>query len=76
VSNYQNPHDEDIPRFEPWLRVMTAAFVPAIATLYLPGSFLVPLAALATILFGAGLFMLRRQSIHRASRRALEGAKS
>jgi hypothetical protein len=28
MSNYQNPHDDDIPRFERWLGVTASAVGP------------------------------------------------
>lgn len=52
-------HD-DVPRYEPWLGVMSASFVTVIAALFLP-SLLVPLLVLTAILFVTSLVMLRRQ---------------
>jgi hypothetical protein len=69
VSNYENPHDIDDPRYEPWLGVMTSAFVPLIISLYSPSRYIVPLIAITVVLFAAGLIMLRRQTIRRARER-------
>jgi uncharacterized membrane protein YfcA len=66
MSNYENHHADDVPRFEPWLGVMLSAFAPAIVVLYLPPTYLVPLVTITAILFAAGLFMLRRQTLRRA----------
>jgi hypothetical protein len=68
MSTYENDNDDDMPRFEPWLRVMTSAFVPGIGILYLP-QYLVPLVAIAAVLYVAGLVMLRRQTLRRARQR-------
>lgn len=57
--------NQDIPRFEPWLGVMGASFVPAAASVFLPTSFLIPLIVFTALLFGASLVMLWRQSIRR-----------
>lgn len=65
MSNYENSHDDDMPRFEPWLGVMAGAFIPAIAASYLPPSFLSALVGIAIALFAAGLVMLRRQTSRR-----------
>jgi hypothetical protein len=66
VSNYENSHDDDNPRYEPWLGVMASAFVPVTAALYLPPSYLTALIGIAAALFAAGLVMLRRQTSRRA----------
>jgi hypothetical protein len=62
MSQYQNPHDEDIPRYEPWLGVMAASFVPVTVLLFLHGRFAGPLISASVILFVASLVMLRRQT--------------
>jgi hypothetical protein len=62
MSEYENAND-DIPRFEPWLGVMSSAVVPALLTVYVPSRFLVPLIAVTVGLFAAGLVMLRRQQV-------------
>jgi hypothetical protein len=74
MSQYQNPHDEDIPRYEPWLGVMGASFVPVTVLLFLHGRFAGPLISASAILFVASLVMLRRQSIRRQGQ--IEGAAS
>ena len=66
MSEYEKSH-EDIPRFEPWLGVMAAAFVPAVGTLYLPSHYLPPLIVVTVALFIAGLAMLRRQTNQKRS---------
>jgi len=66
MSNYQNPHDDDIPRFEPWLGVTASAVGPVIVALYLPSIYVIPLIAVSVVLFAAGLIMLRRQTLRRA----------
>ena len=62
-------HDEDVPRFEPWLGVMLTSVVPVAATMYLPGRFLMPLLTLTAALFAAGLVMLRIQTKRRRRER-------
>ena len=74
MSQYQNPHDEDIPRYEPWLGVMASSFIPVTIVLYLGGRFLVPLISASALLFAASLVMLRRQNIRQ--RTELESAAS
>ena len=70
MSEYQASHDEDIPRFEPWLGVLFASLVPVIAALFVPHSFAVPLIATTVLLFVAGLVMLRLQSRRRTREQA------
>lgn len=70
MSNYENPHDDDIPRFEPWLGVSASALGPVIVALFLPSIYVIPLIAVAAGLFAAGLVMLRRQTIRRAPERS------
>ena len=36
MSNYQNPHDDNTPRFEPWLGAIATSFLPWGAAFYLP----------------------------------------
>jgi len=62
MSNHETLNS-DVPRFEPWLGVMGSSFVPAAASVFVPSTFLVPLIILTTLLFGASLAMLWRQSI-------------
>jgi uncharacterized membrane protein YfcA len=69
MSNYENHHADDVPRFESWLVVMASSFVPATVALYLPPKYLVPLVTMTAVLFAAGLFMLRRQTLRRARER-------
>lgn len=68
----RDSYDEDIPRFEPWLAVMSSSFVPIAIALYLEGRFLAPLVVTTVGLFLSGLMMLRRQTVRR---RAMEGAQ-
>ena len=70
MSNYQASHDEDIPRFEPWLGVLFASLLPVIVALFVPHAFAVPLIAMTVLLFVAGLVMLRLQSRRYARERA------
>jgi hypothetical protein len=70
MSRYQNTHDDDVPRFEPWLGVMISSFVPLLVALEASSIFLVPLIAMTVLLFAAGLLMLRRQTIRRARERS------
>jgi hypothetical protein len=65
MSEYQNTHDDDGPRFEAWLGVSAGSLVPVIVALFAPPAFLVPLIATTALLFAAGLIMLRRQTAHR-----------
>ncbi len=66
----QASHDEDIPRFEPWLGVLFASLLPVIVALFVPHAFAVPLIVMTVLLFVAGLVMLRVQSQRRARERA------
>lgn len=75
MSQYQNPHDEDIPRYEPWLGVMGASFIPVTVLLFLHGRFAGPLIGASAILFLASLVMLRWQTASR-QRPELESAES
>lgn len=70
MSKYQSSHDEDIPRFEPWLGVLFASLVPVILALFVPHAFAVPLIAMTVLLFVAGLVMLRLQSRRHTRERA------
>ena len=74
MSQYQNPHDEDIPRYEPWLGMMGASFIPVTVLLFLHGRFAGPLISASAILFVASLVMLRRQTSRKQTE--LEGASS
>jgi hypothetical protein len=53
--------DASVPRFEPWLGVAAAAFVPLSVMFVLPPSFLLPMIGLAGLLLLAGIVMLIRQ---------------
>ena len=65
MSKYKASHDEDIPRFEPWLGVLFASLVPVIVALFVPRVFAVPLIVMTVFVFVAGLVMLRLQSRRR-----------
>lgn len=66
MSSHPHSHDEDIPRFEPWLGVMASSFIPAAIGVY-AHSFIAPLTVGTVALFLTSLFMLRRQTLrHRA----------
>lgn len=67
MSQSQNTHDDHdgIPRFEPWIGVMGASFVPAVAMLYLPPAYLEVLVVLTAALFTGGLLMKRARSARR-----------
>lgn len=65
MSEYQNHHEEDIPRFEPWLAVMACSLLPVSLALFLP-ALMIPLITMTVVLFAAGLAMLRAQSSRRA----------
>lgn len=71
MSKYQASHDEDIPRFEPWLGVLFASLLPVIVALFVPHAFVVPLIVTTLLLFVAGLVMLRFQSQRRRREQAL-----
>lgn len=58
-----HPHDEDIPRFDPWLGVMASSLIPVIVALYVHSRFSVPLIIATVVLFIASLVMLRRQTL-------------
>jgi hypothetical protein len=65
MSDHPNYHDDDVPRFEPWLGVMASAILPPILALYVHARFLVPLIAAAVALLLTGIVMLRRQTVRR-----------
>ncbi|HSQ33201.1 MAG TPA: hypothetical protein VLN49_25280 [Gemmatimonadaceae bacterium] len=70
MSKFQATHDEDIPRFEPWLGVLFASLLPVTVALFVPHVFAVPLIVMTALLFVAGLVMLRVQSQRRARERS------
>ena len=77
--NAGDSHDEDIPRFEPWLAVMASSFIPIVIALNLHARFLAPLVVATVVLFLAGLMMLRRQTVRRGlaeANRPPSGARS
>ena len=77
MSNFENHHDDDIPRFEPWIGVMGSAAIPVIISLFVAAQYLMPLFATSAVLFAASLWMLRRQSVQRrAQRGSMKGAES
>jgi hypothetical protein len=61
VPGASNPDDTSVPRFEPWLGVAAAAFVPLSVMFVLPPSFLFPMIGLAGLLLLTGIVMLIRQ---------------
>ena len=65
MSEYQNTHDDDVPRFEPWLGMIAGSVLPLGAAVYLPSAFPV-LMILTVLLFVSGLIMLRLQTVRRA----------
>jgi hypothetical protein len=65
MSEYQNTHDDDLPRFEPWLGMVACSVLPIGAAVYLPKAFPL-LMVLTVLLFAGGLIMLRVQSVRRA----------
>ena len=65
MSEYQNTHDDDAPRFEPWLGMIAGSVLPLGAAVYLPSAFPV-LMILTVLLFVSGLIMLRLQTVRRA----------
>lgn len=69
MSKSQASHDEDIPRFEPWLGVLFASLLPVMVALFVPHAFAAPLIVMTVLLFVAGLVMLRVQSQRRARER-------
>ncbi len=68
MSEYQNTHDDDVPRFEPWLGMIAGSVLPLGAAVYLPSAFPV-LMVLTVLLFVSGLVMLRLQTVRRARER-------
>lgn len=70
MSTSHASHDEDIPRFEPWLGVLFTSLVPVIVALFVPHTFAVPLIVMTVLLFVGGLVMLRVQSQRHARERA------
>lgn len=69
MSNYENTHDDDTPRFEPWLATIASSFVPVAAAFYLPKAFSALLLTTTALLFGAGLIMLKVQTTRRSRER-------
>jgi len=65
MSEYQNTHDDGVPRFEPWLGMIGGSVLPLGAAVYLPSAFPV-LMILTVLLFVSGLIMLRLQTVRRA----------
>ena len=65
MSECQNTHDDDVPRFEPWLGMIAGSVLPLGAAIYLPSAFPV-LMVLTVLLFVSGLIMLRLQTVRRA----------
>lgn len=53
--------DHGVPRFEPWLGVAAAAFIPIGVMFMLPQSFVGPMIVLAGVLLLSGVVMLVRQ---------------
>ena len=65
MSVYRDTHEDDVPRFEPWLGMIAGSVLTMCAAVYLPKAF--PLLMVATVLlFVGGLIMLRVQSVRRA----------
>lgn len=65
MSEYRDTHEDDIPRFEPWLGMIASSALPMGAAIYFPNAF--PLLMVATVLlFVGGLIMLRVQTARRA----------
>jgi len=77
MSNHQQAHDDDIPRFEPWLGVMASSLIPAVIALY-ASRFLIPSIVATVALFLTGLLMLRRQRVRRLEQenRPVTGVRS
>jgi hypothetical protein len=69
MSDYENPHDDDSPRFEPWLATIVSSFLPVAAAFYLPKDLSALLLTATVVLFAAGLIMLRVQTARRARER-------
>jgi hypothetical protein len=65
-DEYKDP-EYDIPRYEPSLGVIALCVVPAVASVFLPPPFLIPMIAATVALFATGLLMLRRQNRRDAS---------
>lgn len=61
IPGASNHDDASVPRFEPWLGVAAAAFVPLSVMFVLPPSFLFPMIGLAGLLLLIGIVMLIRQ---------------
>ena len=54
--------EADIPRGEPWMKLLMLAIVPVVLALVLPRVLLIPLSLISVALFVASLVMLSRQS--------------
>jgi hypothetical protein len=53
--------DHHTPRYEPWLGVSVASFLPLIALFVLPSGFAIPMLAAAGLILAIGAIMLVRQ---------------
>ena len=62
MSEYSKKTPPAPPKTERWLIVMTLAFVPAIAALFLPEATRIPLLAISGLTFIVGFVMMIRQS--------------
>ena len=74
MSEYQNTHYNDDPRFEPWLGVIASSVLPLVAGFLFPAALGASVVVLSVLLFVTGLIMLRLQTIRRA-REQNRGAK-
>lgn len=63
--DHHTRHDDDIPRFEPWLGVMASSVVPVMIALYVHSRLFMPLVVAAVVLFLVSVVMLRRQTVRR-----------
>ena len=49
------------PKFEPWLGMMLASFIPAVLTVFVPDAAIAPLVVVTVLLLSVAFAMLTRQ---------------
>ena len=62
MSENTNRRTSTVPRTEPWVRVMSFAFLPVVAALFTPEAARVALLAVGGIAFVVGFVLMVRQS--------------
>ena len=61
MSEYEIPDaHHDTPKFEPWLGMMLASFIPAVLTVFVPDVAIAPLVVVTVLLLSVAFVMLTR----------------